>query len=177
MTDRLGTSQHEPVPPLWWKWLLVVSVAGSIGGLVLAFGSPLNEPALKTIYAFVFGKGSAETLSVADRLMFNVAIAVGGGLQTGASAMIGFMAYYPLRRGECWAWVACVSGLVLWLVPDTGLSLWYCLHGYPGLWPKIVNDLGFVVMFGIPYVGLYRYCCALNWMKEPAQQHGQKGGQ
>jgi hypothetical protein len=145
---------------LWWKWLIAVSVAGSLGGLVLAFGSPLYEPALTAIYTFVFGMDPAETLSVADRVLFNVAIAIGGGLQAGASAIIGFMAYYPLRRGECWAWVACVLGLVLWLVPDTGLTLWYCLHGYPGLWPKVANDLGFVAMFGIPYLGLYRYCCA-----------------
>ena len=138
---------------------MVVSIAGSVGGLVLAFGSPLFEPALRSIYEFVFGPGSVETLSAADRVMINVALAIGGGLQAGASAIIGFMAYFPLRRGECWAWWACVLGLFLWLVPDTGLTAWYCLHGYPGLWPKIVNDLSFVVMFGIPYAGLYRHCC------------------
>ena len=149
----------ETVPTVWWMWLLAVSVAGSIGGLVLALGSPLFEPALSSIYEFVFGAGAAETLSVTDRVMLNVALAVGGGLQTGASAIIGFMAYYPLRRGECWAWKACVLGLVLWLVPDTGLTAWYCFNGYPGLWPKIVNDLGFVLMFGIPYAMLYRHCC------------------
>jgi len=159
MSGHQVTPQHEPVPKLWWMWLLLVSAAGSIGGLVLAFGSPLFEPALGAIYEFVFGIGFAETLSVADRVTFNVAIAVGGGLQTGACAIIGFMAYYPLRRGECWAWVACVLGLVLWLVPDTGLTVWYCFNGYPGLWPKIVNDSSFVLMFGIPYVALYRYCC------------------
>jgi hypothetical protein len=154
-----SNTSRETVPTVWWMWLLVVSVAGSIGGLVLALGSSLFEPVLSLIYEFVFGTGSAETLSVADRVMLNVALAVGGGLQTGASAIIGFMAYYPLRRGECWAWKACVLGLVLWLVPDTGLTAWYCFDGYPGLWPKIANDLGFVLMFGIPYAALYRYCC------------------
>jgi hypothetical protein len=52
-----------PVPRLWWVWLLVVSMAGSLGGLVLAFGSPLFEPALSAIYAFVFGTGAAAALS------------------------------------------------------------------------------------------------------------------
>jgi ribosomal-protein-alanine N-acetyltransferase len=149
---------HKSVPKLWWGWLLVVSVAGSVGGLVLALGSPLFEPVLDRIYEFVFGAGDAGALSGADRVMFNVAIAVGGGLQTGASVIIAFMAYYPLRRGEWWAWVACVLGLALWLVLDTGITAWYCLNGYPRLWPKVVNDLGFVLMFGVPYVALYRYC-------------------
>ena len=153
---------HETVPTLWWMWLLVVSIAGSIGGLVLAFGSPLFEPALNSIYEFAFGTGFSESLSAADRVMLNVALAIGGGLQAGASAMIGFMAYYPLRRRECWAWKACVLGLALWLVSDTGLTTWYYFTGYPGLWPKIVNDLGFVLMFGIPYIALYRYCCREN---------------
>ena len=71
---------HETVPTLWWVWLLVVSVAGSIGGLVLALGSPLYEPALSAIYEFVFGVGSGETLSAADRVMLSVALAIGAGV-------------------------------------------------------------------------------------------------
>jgi hypothetical protein len=148
----------RPVPELWWRWLLIVSVAGSLGGLVLALGPPLFRLVLDEIYEFAFGAGDAEALSDADRVMFSVAIAVGGGLQTGASVMIGFMAYYPLRRGERWAWVACVLGLILWLALDTGVTVWYCLNGYPRLWPKLVNDLSFALMFGVPYVALYRYC-------------------
>ena len=149
---------HIPVPKLWWMWLLVVSIAGCIGGVVLALGTTVFGPALDAIWSFVFGVDAATALSAADRVMFNVAIAVGGGLQAGASAIIAFMAVHPLRRGERWAWVACVLGLALWLAIDTGLTLWYCLNGYPRLWPKVVNDLGFVVMFGVPYAAMYRYC-------------------
>ncbi|MBN1582362.1 MAG: hypothetical protein JXA89_16770 [Anaerolineae bacterium] len=159
ITERIAgvppTTQFA-VPRLWWMWLLVVSIAGCVGGVVLALGTTVFEPALDAIWSFVFGADA--TPSAADRVMFNVAIAIGGGLQAGASAMIAFMAVHPLRRGERWAWVACVLGLSLWLVLDTGLTVWYCLHGYPRLWPKVVNDLSFVVMFGVPYAALYRYC-------------------
>ena len=58
-------------------------------------------------------------------------------------------------------------GLVLWLVPDTGLTVWYCLNGYPGPWPKIVNDFSFVLMFGIPYAALYHYCCKEKRLRRP----------
>jgi hypothetical protein len=160
-------ASDETVPTFWWLWLLLVSLAGCIGGLVLAFGSPLFEPVLISIYAFVFGPGVVATLSPADRVIANVTLGIGGGLQAGASAIIAFMAYYPLRRGECWAWKACVLGLTLWLVTDTGLTAWYCLNGYPGLWPKIVNDMCFVFMFGIPYAGLYRYCCTGKRPSDP----------
>ena len=30
----------------------------------------------------------------------------------------------------------------------------------PRLWPKVVNDFCFVLMFGILYAGLYRHCPA-----------------
>jgi hypothetical protein len=149
---------HTSVPNLWWIWLVVVSVAGSIGGVVLAFGSALFPPALDAIYSFVFGSDAAVSMSVADRVLFNVTVAIGGGLQAGASAMIGFVSYHALRWGKRWAWNACVLGLALWLLLDTGLTAWYFFNGYPGLWPKIVNDLSFVVMFGLPYIALYRYC-------------------
>lgn len=146
------------VPKLWWMWLVVVSIAGSLGGVALALGSVIVTPALGAIYDFVFGPGSGMTVSLADRVLFNVTIAVGGGLQAGASAIIGLISYHALRFGERWAWNACVLGLGLWLLLDTGLTIWYFLNGYRGLWPKIVNDLSFVVMFGIPYAALYRHC-------------------
>ena len=149
----------KPVPRFWWRWLLGVSAVACVGGIVLAFGLPLYAPALDAIYGFVFGPKSIATLTPADRVLLNVVIAIGGGLQAGVSAMIGFMACYPLRRGECWALAACVTGLLCWLVLDTGVTVWYSLSGYPQLWPKVVNDLGFVLMFGLPYAGLYRHCC------------------
>ena len=153
-----STASQAPVPELWWIWLLIVSLAGCVGGVALALGTTVFEPSLDAIWAFVLGADAVKALSGADRVMFSVAIAIGGGLQAGASAIIAFMAVYPLRRGERWAWVACVLGLAVWLSLDTGLTMWYCLHGYPRLWPKVVNDLSFVIMFGVPYAAMYRYC-------------------
>ncbi len=129
-------SALEPVSTLWWRWLIVISIADSMGGLVLALGSPLFPPALTAIYTFVFGLDAVHSLSAADRVLLNVTLAIGGGLQAGASAIIGFMAYYPLQRGQCWAWRACVLGLALWLLPDTGLTAWYVFHGYPSMLQK-----------------------------------------
>jgi GNAT superfamily N-acetyltransferase len=148
----------QAVPDLWWKWLWVVSWAGCAGGVVLALGAPLFAGAMRTLYAFIFGGDAAQSLSAAEQVTINVALGIGGGLQAGSSAIIALMARHPIRRGERWAWVACVLGLGLWLALDTGLTTWYVLNGYPRLWPKLVNDLCFVGMFGIPYAALYRYC-------------------
>jgi DNA-3-methyladenine glycosylase I len=148
----------QAVPDLWWKWLWVVSWAACLGGVALALGPPLFERAMRTLYAFVLGDAAAQALSTSGGVMINVALGIGGGLQAGASAIIALMARHPIRRGERWAWMACVLGLSLWLVLDTGLTAWYVLNGYERLWPKIANDLCFVFMFGIPYAALYRYC-------------------
>ncbi len=151
------TRGRHRVPGKWWKGLWTVSVAGCVGGIVLALLSALLPTVLPSVYRFVFDPGAAGALSTPDRVMLNVAFGIGGGLQAGACALIAYMALYPLRHGERWAWRACVIALALWLALDTGLTAWYVLNGYPRLWPKIANDLCFAIMFGLPYVGLYRY--------------------
>jgi GNAT superfamily N-acetyltransferase len=142
---------------LWCRVLWAVSVAGCVGGVVLALLAALVPAVLTSIYGYL-DPGSTGDLSPVAGVMVTVALGIGGGLQAGASAIIAYMARHPLRRGETWAWRACVLGLGLWLALDTGLTAWYAFNGYPGLWPKIVNDLCFVVMFGLPYAALYRHC-------------------
>jgi GNAT superfamily N-acetyltransferase len=159
--------QPQRVPELWWRLLWVVSIAACAGGIVLALGPASFPSALDTICAFVVGPNAVQVLSVPDRVMISVALGIGGGLQAGISAIIAYMARHPLRHGECWAWQACVVGLALWLLLDTGLTLWYCLDGYPGLWPKIANDLVFAVMFGVPYAGLSRRNASLRMGRRP----------
>jgi hypothetical protein len=148
----------EPVPRLLWMLLLAVSALGVIGGVVMALLSPAFDLALTVVYRLAFGSSAAADLTQANRVLINTLLAISGGLQAGASAMIGFMAYFPIRRGERWALMACVTGLIFWFVLDTGLTVWYYTNGYHILWPKIVIDLGFLGMFGVPYIALYRYC-------------------
>jgi hypothetical protein len=156
--DAHDSMVRQSAPDLWLKWLFVVCVAGALGGVALSLGSPIFPGVLPALYTFIGGPGAVVELAGIDRALLNVAIAVGGGLQAGACIIIGLMARYPLRRGERWAWWACVLGLAAWLLLDTGVTALTALIGYPQLWPKIVNDLCFVVMFGLPYAALYRHC-------------------
>ena len=144
-------------PELWCRILWAVSVAGCVGGVVLALLATLVPTVLTSIHSYL-GPGSTGDLSPVAGVMVTVALGIGGGLQAGASAIIAYIARHPLHRGEAWAWRACMLGLGLWLALDTGLTAWYMFSGYPGLWPKVVNDLCFVVMFGLPYAALYRHC-------------------
>lgn len=157
MSTRDSADQQQALE-LWLKWLIVVSIAGIIGGVGLSLVSPIFPGVLPALYAFVGGPEAVADLAGIDRALFNVSIAVGGGLQAGACVIIGLMAHYPLRRGERWAWWACVLGLATWLLFDTGVTVLTMLSGHPQLWPKIVNDVCFVVMFGLPYAALYRHC-------------------
>lgn len=152
------TTNTEPVPRLLWMLLFAISALGVIGGIVLAWLSPTFDLALTLVYRLAAGPEAAANLTQSNRVLINILLAMSGGLQAGASAMIGFMAYFPIRRGERWALMASVTGLVFWFVFDTGLTVWYYTNGYHFLWPKIVIDLGFLGMFGVPYIALYRYC-------------------
>ncbi len=149
-------TKTEPVPKLLWMLLLAVSVLGVIGGVIMAWLSPAFDSALTAVYRLTTDHSA--NLTQSSRVMVNTLLAIGGGLQAGSSAMIGFMAYYPIRRGERWALIACVTGLLFWFALDTGLTMWYYTNGYHILWPKIIIDLGFLGMFGVPYIALYRYC-------------------
>jgi hypothetical protein len=154
----MNTIKTEPVPDLLWMWLLAAAALGVIGGVILAWLSPVFDPVFILAYRIYVGPGAAVNPTESRRVVINTLLAMSGGLQAGASAMIGFMAYFPIRRGERWALMACVTGLIFWFVFDTGLTVWYYTNGYHLLWPKIVIDLGYLGLFGVPYVALYRYC-------------------
>jgi hypothetical protein len=107
----------------WTKWLLGIAVLLVLFGLALAV---FNQ-------SFLF-----ESLfnSNIDRVFWGAAVipqvsldfqrwvyAVLGATVAGWGAFLVFLAYYPFRRKELWAWNCILVGMLVWYLPDTIFSM------------------------------------------------------
>ena len=66
-----------------------------------------------------------------------------GATVAGWGVFMAFIAHYPFRRRERWAWWCLVTGLLVWYLPDTALSLVYAPFN------AAFNSL-LLVNFGLP---------------------------
>jgi hypothetical protein len=109
----------------WQRWLLAVSAIVVVFGLALAF---LNQTPLFDVLfnnqidpAFWGGEEPPPESAEFQRWIYGVL----GATVAGWGVAMAFIVGYPFRRRERWAWYCLVTGLLVWYVPDTVLSLVY----------------------------------------------------
>ncbi len=106
----------------WQRWLFVLALLISVFGALLAFfgGTSLFEPFDRQINPIFWGTAdiSAETKSFQQ---WNYGVV--GGVMAGWGVFLAFVAHYPFRNKEKWAWNCLLLGLVVWFVVDTSISL------------------------------------------------------
>ncbi len=143
---------NKSVPSLWWKWLLALSIIGIIFGLVMALAPGVFHSTLGQITYNSFFEGDAYTeLTEPELANQDWLLSLLGSVMVGWLIAVGFIAYYPFRQGEQWAWTAVTVGIVVWFVLDTGSSL------ANGVVFNAVFNLGFLVGFGLPLLATYRH--------------------
>jgi hypothetical protein len=109
----------------WQRWLLAVSALVVIFGLALAF---LNQTPLFDLLfndqidpSFWGGEEPPANSAEFQRWVYGVL----GAAVAGWGVFMTFIAHYPFRKRERWAWYCLATGLLAWYVPDTLLSLVY----------------------------------------------------
>ena len=109
----------------WQRWLLAVSAIVVVFGLALAF---LNQtPVFDVLFnnqidPSFWGEQDLPSEAVRfERWIYGVL----GATVAGWGVFIAFIAHYPFRNRERWAWYSLAIGLLVWYVPDTALSLVY----------------------------------------------------
>jgi len=136
------------MPALWHRWLQVVFALFILFGIVFAFFgtsslmAPFSGPIIASFWAG--GIPTPETLRFAQ-----FTFGIMGALTVAVGVFGFFMARYALPRGEAWAWVAIVDGLILWYLIDSGLSI------YTGAWVNAVFNTGFFLLAAVPVVALW----------------------
>jgi hypothetical protein len=130
----------------WQKWLFIVSL------LITAFGvfmACCNATSLFDLFNQQIDPvfwGSAQLSTAASNFQAWV-YAVWGSTVAGWGIFLAFIAYYPFKQKEIWAWNCLVSGLLLWYLLDTGFSLYYQV-----VFNAIFNTL--LLMLVIPPLGM-----------------------
>jgi len=109
----------------WQKWLVGVGVYHVVFGLVLAFfgQSALMDMLINQYYDPIFWPDNE--VSQGATHYKNWSTSVLGSVVASWGIFIAFLAYYPFKLREKWAW-SCISvAVTLWFVVDTAWSLYF----------------------------------------------------
>ncbi len=106
----------------WQRWLLTVIgfiIAGGIlmplltsAGLLTAFDNLVNP--------IFWASSEVSAAAVAFQQWIYGLV---GAVMAGWGISMAFLAYYPFRQKEKWAWTGLVLSLLIWYVADTAVSL------------------------------------------------------
>ena len=108
----------------WQRWLFVFSLIVIVFGLGMAL---LNRTPLFTIFDSQVNPTfwGTSPLPVGVSAFQGWAYGVLGATMAGWGVFLAFVAHYPFRNRERWAWNALLMGLSLWYLTDTALSLYF----------------------------------------------------
>ncbi len=108
----------------WRKWLFTVGVLIAVIGAVIAFfsGTSLFSAFNGQVYqAFWQGREVPNEAMAFGRWLF----AIVGAVMAGWGVTISFIARYPFKERQKWAWDAIALALLLWFAIDTFYSLYF----------------------------------------------------
>ncbi len=130
----------------WQKWLFVVSVFISIFGVLMAFlnGMPIFELFNRQIDPAFWGTNPVEANAGAFQQWV---YGVWGATIAGWGIFFAFIAHYPFRHKEKWAWNCLAAGLMVWFVLDTSLSIYYRVY-----FNAVFNTL-LLILVALPLLG------------------------
>jgi hypothetical protein len=109
----------------WQKWLVAVGVLLAVFGLALAF---CNQ---SRFFDLLFNNQVNPSFWTAAQVTPQIVrfqqwvYGVLGATVAGWGIVVVFVAHYPFRRQERWAWVSLALGITVWFLTDTALSLYF----------------------------------------------------
>ena len=108
----------------WQRWLFVFSLVVVIFGLGMA---TLNRTPLFAIFDSQVNPlfWDSNPLPAGVNEFLGWVYGVLGATMAGWGVFLAFIACYPFRNRERWAWNALLVGLSLWYLTDTSISLYF----------------------------------------------------
>lgn len=111
----------------WQRWLLVVGIAITVFGILMAIlsGTPLFDLFNRQIDPAFWGAGAVgDSVKRFQQWIYGV----WGATVAGWGIFLTFLARYAFAKKERWAWNCMVLGLLVWFVLDTTLSLFHQVY-------------------------------------------------
>ncbi len=107
----------------WQRWLVAVGILLVIAGLGIAFltGTSLFQRVFDDQINPVYWE--SKTVDGATQDFQQWVYGVLGATVVGWGVFLAFIAHYPFRQRERWAWTCIAAGVGVWFVIDTYLSL------------------------------------------------------
>ena len=109
----------------WQKWLLIVSIIISLFGIYIAL---FNQTFLfnlllidKVNTTFFSASGISSDVIIFQKWIYGVL----GATVFGWGIFLSFIAHYPFKRKEKWAWNCFLTGIICWFVMDTSISVYF----------------------------------------------------
>jgi hypothetical protein len=130
----------------WQKWLFTAGIIMVVFGVALAlgYGSPLFGWLMSGINSTFWANAAQMTPAMLAYQLWMVGLL--GTVMACWGLTVAFIAFYPFRRMENWAWTCLASGVGLWFVLDESLSLFYRVYF------NAIFNLGFLLMLVLPLV-------------------------
>ena len=128
----------------WQKWLFFVGIYLAVSGLVLAF---FNQT---YVMDFVFNNQINSVFWSANAMPENISpfqswvYGVLGATVAGWGIFIAFLAYYPFKAREKWAWNCIAAGISIWFISDTSISAFYDVTF------NVVFNVVLLIFIGLP---------------------------
>jgi hypothetical protein len=109
----------------WQRWLFVVALIIVVFGVFMAVlnGTALFDWLFNNQIDPVFWGDTAvaDNAQTFQRFVYGVL----GATVAGWGVFIAFIAHYPFRQKEKWAWNCVLAGVLLWFLIDTPISLYF----------------------------------------------------
>ncbi len=133
----------------WQRWLFSLGLVFVVVGLTVALMSFITslEPLNRMVDPIFWDKQPVPEQAVNfQRWIYGVLMAT----MAGWGVFIAFVAHYPFRNKEKWAWNCLVMGSLVWYLPDTSLSLYF------GVTFNAVANTIFLAAVALPLIYTHR---------------------
>ena len=135
----------------WQKWIFSVSLVLIVFGMLLAL-FPQSQ-----FMDFVFNNQIDPVFDLDGEISDNMRsfqawiYGVLGTVISGWGILLAFIARYPFKARQKWAWNCIAAGFVLWFVVDTSISACF------GVIFNVLFNVCLLLLIGIPLIGTYKY--------------------
>jgi hypothetical protein len=123
----------------------VVGLGIAVFGILMAFlsGTPIFDLFNRQIDPAFWGGGSSlESIRPFQQWVYGI----WGATIAGWGVFVTFIAHYPFRNKEKWAWNCLVLGILVWFVLDTALSAFHKVYF------NVAFNTALLILAGLPAV-------------------------